>query len=81
MLADTSFKPTYKIDKRDILFSKDGNSAIYIEQVTADWISPKMPLRRAYFLNRINDAWQIKFDCTTIIPYNEDIPNINKCLE
>ena len=81
MFADTTFKPDYKIDKREILLSKDGNSAIVIEQAVAEWISTKMPLRRIYFLERNNDAWQVKLDCSTLIPYNEDIPKINKCLE
>jgi ketosteroid isomerase-like protein len=81
MFADTTFKPSYKIEKREILVSKDGNSAIVIEQAVADWICPKIPLRRIYWLVRNNDAWQINLDCSTLIPYNEDIPKLNKCLE
>ena len=81
MLADTTIKFNFKIDKREIRISNDGNSAVVVEQMIANFISPKIPLRVDYHLVKNNNVWQIDFSSDNLIPYNEDLAKLNKALE
>ena len=81
MLADTSIKFNFNIDKREIRISRDGNSAIVVEQMIAKFISPKIPMRVDYHLVKNNETWQIDYCSDNLIPYNEDLAKLNKALE
>jgi ketosteroid isomerase-like protein len=81
MLADTSMKFNFKIDKREIRISRDGNSAVVVDQMLSNFICPKIPLRIDYHLVKNNDVWQIDFCSDSLIPYNKDLATLNKALE
>ena len=81
MLADTTVKFNFKIDKREIRISRDGNSAVVVDQMIANFICPKIPLRVDYHLVKKSDVWQIDFCSDNLIPYNEDLAKLNKALE
>jgi len=81
MFADTSLKIDITIDKREIRISKDGNSAIALEQMFMKPFSQKIPVRNIYHLVKVNDNWQIDFTSVGFIPDNEDIGKLNKALE
>jgi uncharacterized protein (TIGR02246 family) len=79
--ADTSLNMNYTIDKREIRVSKDGNSAIALEQTFFKSFSQKMPVRIIYHLVKGNDNWLFDFFSISFIPNNEDIGKLNKALE
>jgi uncharacterized protein (TIGR02246 family) len=81
MLADTSFKVHYTIDKREIRVAPDGNSAIAMEQMLFKPFSEKMPMRMVYHLEKNGDDWQFNFVSWSFIPNNEDLGKLNKALE
>jgi hypothetical protein len=80
-MLDTTVKFNFKIDKREIRISSDGNSAVVVEQYIANFISPKIPLRVDYHLVKNNDTWLIDYTSDNLIPYNEDLGKLNKALE
>jgi hypothetical protein len=80
-IADTSFVMDYSVDKREILVSPDGNSAVAIEQMIIKPFSEKMPVRMVYHLIRTGEGWHFNFLSWNFIPNNDDLPKINKALE
>ena len=81
VLTDTSLNVNLKVNKREVRISKDGNSAVVIDEMFVNFISPKIQIRLDYHLVKNNDIWQIDFCSNNLIPYNEDLPKINKALE
>jgi uncharacterized protein (TIGR02246 family) len=81
MLADTTLKLTFKLEKREVRVAKDGNTAVAIEQSFADFISPKIPIRAVYHFVKNNDVWQIDLVADSFIANNEDIAKLTKALE
>lgn len=79
--ADTSFIPVYKIDKREIRISENGNSAIAVEQFIFSSFSQKIPFRLVSHLMKRENGWMFNFQSFSFIPNNEDIPKLNKALE
>jgi ketosteroid isomerase-like protein len=65
--------------RRDIRVSKDGNSAIAIEQFDIASFSP-IPLRMVYHAVKENNKWMFDFISVAFIPNNEDIPKLNQAL-
>jgi hypothetical protein len=81
MVTDTASNYKYSIDKREIRVTKDGNSAVVIEQFMMSSLSKKIPIRTVYHTVKVKDVWLIDFLCWNFIPKNEDIPKLNKALE
>ena len=79
--ADTSLNMNYTIDKREIRVSKDGNSAIVLEQTLFKSFSQNMPVRIIFHLVKGIDNWLFDFFSISFIPNNEDIDKLNKALE
>jgi hypothetical protein len=76
MAADTTnFK--FTVSRRDIRVSKDGNSAIAIEQVE---FPPYIPVRFIYHAVKDNNKWLLDFISVAFIPNNEDVPKLNAAL-
>ena len=80
-MQDSSFIVDYTVDKREILVSPDGNSAVAIEQMIFKPFSAKMPIRMVYHLIREGDNWHFNFLCWNFIPDNDDLPKINEALK
>ena len=81
VLADTSLNVNLKVNNREVRISKDGNSAVVVDEMFVNFISPKVQIRLDYHLVKNNDIWKIDFCTNNLIPYNEDLPKINKALE
>ncbi|WP_353331576.1 nuclear transport factor 2 family protein [Bacteroides sedimenti] len=82
VFADTSIKSQMpKPDKREILVQKDGKSAIVIEQLKGLSFCPNVPLRWVYYVVKEKEGWKINFSSIALIPYNKDLPMINKAVE
>lgn len=81
MVADTTVKMKFKVNKREIRVSTDGAHAVVIEQLMADFICPKIPLRRVLHFTHSNENWLIDADIISLTPLNQDIPKLNKALE
>lgn len=79
--ADTSFNSVYKVDKREIRVSADGNSAITLEQFTFSSFSQKIPFRLVTHIIKKENVWMFDFYSFSFIPNNEDISKLNKALE
>jgi ketosteroid isomerase-like protein len=79
--ADTSLKISYSRDKREIRVSRDGNSAIVVEQFTFPLISPKISVRCIYYAVKYDEKWMVDFISWNLIPKNEDLAKLNKALE
>lgn len=79
--SDTSLKISYTTDKREIRVSKDGNSAVVVEQFIFPFISPKISIRIIYNAVKEDNNWMINFISWNCIPRNEDIAKLNKVLE
>jgi ketosteroid isomerase-like protein len=78
--ADTSLKIDYTVDKREILISEDGNSAIAIEQLYLKIISPNIPWRLIFHAVKSGEDWRLDFISWNFIPKNEDIEKLNKAV-
>jgi ketosteroid isomerase-like protein len=76
--ADTS-NTKIIVTRRDIRVSKDGNSAIVIEQLENLPFSP-IPVRIVYHAVKENNNWLIDFGSAAFIPNNEDVPKLNAAL-
>jgi hypothetical protein len=81
MVADTTLKIGYSIDKQEIRVSADGNYAVVIDQVIMDFICPKIPVRWVFHLVKTGDNWLIDFSSLSLIPDNKDLGKLNKALE
>jgi ketosteroid isomerase-like protein len=55
VFADTLLKTDITIDKREIRISKDGNSAIALEQMFLKPFSTKLQVRNIYHLVKVKD--------------------------
>lgn len=80
MFADSTLKFNFKPEKREVILSHDGNSAIVVEQMIIDFISPKIQVRRICHLVKSDGNWMVNFDSSSMIPKNEDLPVINKAM-
>lgn len=80
MFADTSLNFDFKPERRDIIVSSDGNSALVVEQTFVNFISPKIQTRSINHLVKTNGNWMIDFWSSNMIPRNEDLQVINKAL-
>ena len=72
---------TYNLISRNILLSRNNNSAIAIEQFFSGGKSEKIMLRGVARLIYRNDEWKINFYSWSMIPRNQDMNKINKALE
>ena len=81
VLANTSLDVNLKVNKREVRISKDGNSAVVVDEMFVNFISPKVQIRLDYHLVKNNDIWQIDFCSNNLIPTNEDLTKINRALE
>jgi hypothetical protein len=81
MIADTSLKINYSIDKREIRVAKDGKSALVVEQYIFPSLSTKIPVRSIYHVVKNNENWMLDFISWNFIPKNEDISRLNKSFE
>ncbi|MBN2425019.1 MAG: nuclear transport factor 2 family protein [Calditrichaceae bacterium] len=81
MFEDESMVFDYSIDKREIRFNPDGNSAICVEQFTWNSFSQKIPLRLVTHFININNDWKLDFVSWSLIPLNADLVKLNKALE
>ena len=71
----------YSLDTREIRVAPDGNSAIVLEQSSAVWFSPNLPVRSVYHLRKSGDDWIIDFLSWSFIANNQDITRLNEVLE
>lgn len=78
MFAVKELNLDYQVDTRKIQISKNGKSAIALEQATFDFISPHVPVRSVYHLVKMGKSWKVGFYSVALIPANEDIPKINR---
>ncbi len=81
MFRAEGFEINFKIDKREIRVSPDGNSVIVVEQLIAYWISKKIPARTISHIIKTGETWKCDFQSYSMIPKNEDIDKLNKALE
>jgi ketosteroid isomerase-like protein len=81
MFTNTELKIDITVEKREIRITRDGNSAIAMEQMFMNPFSQKIPVRTVYHLVKDNNTWLIDFTSTGFIPKNEDIDKLNKALE
>jgi ketosteroid isomerase-like protein len=61
MSADTTADYHYKVDKREILVTPDGQSAIVMEYITAGVWSPVLKIRQTSHFVRYGADWKINF--------------------
>jgi hypothetical protein len=79
--SNDSNSVSYNIISRHILLSRNGNSAIAIEQFFLGRISEKLMIRGVARLIYRNDEWKINFYSWSVIPRTADMNKINKALE
>lgn len=79
--ADTAFKNTFIVDKREIQMESDGNSAIVMEQHHVNPYTPQIPWRLVCCAVKTADGWKLDFISWNLIPKNGDIPRLNEALE
>jgi ketosteroid isomerase-like protein len=68
------------VDKREIHFSKNGSSAIVVDQFFMDW-SKKIPVRHILHFYNMDNKWKCDFASLTIIPSNEDLFKIAQAVK
>ena len=81
MFADSAVHPSYSLLKQEIQVEPDGNSAIAVNQILVNAISPKIPVRAIYHLVKTGDNWLIDFSSVALIPNNEDLAKITMAVE
>lgn len=82
MFADTTIHfADISSHKQEIRVSKDGKSAIVIDQWSMNGIGIKIPIRMIYHFVKENNKWTADFSSVSLIPYNKDIPKLNKAVE
>jgi uncharacterized protein (TIGR02246 family) len=77
--ADSSVVINYTVERRKIRISKDGTSAIAVEQFI-DASSPKILVRVVSHLLKDSVAWKLDFTSWALVPTNEDVPKLNEAL-
>jgi ketosteroid isomerase-like protein len=75
MLADTSFSTKISVDKREIRFDQNGNSAFVVDQFFFEW-NKRIPIRHIIHFVKNGDAWKCDFLSTALIPKDEDFEKI-----
>ena len=75
LFADTSFHFKITVNKREIHFDKDLNSAIVVDQFFFEW-NKKIPVRHVAHLVRDEGTWKCNFISTSYIPNDEDMDKI-----
>jgi ketosteroid isomerase-like protein len=82
MFADTTIHfADISSHKQEIRVSKDGKSAIVIDQWSMNGVGIKVPIRMVYHFVKEKDKWITDFSSVGLIPYNKDIPKLNKAVE
>lgn len=71
----------YTVDQQKIRVAADGQSAVVLEQMTIDFISPHIPIRQVYQFEKSNDQWLMNFFSVALIPLNDDLAKINEVYE
>jgi uncharacterized protein (TIGR02246 family) len=80
MFADTTSFPKIIVDKREIRFDNNGNTAIVVDQFFASF-SKRIPVRHVYHLVKTGNRWVMDFSSVALIPDNEDVAKILKTLK
>ncbi|MFN8239751.1 MAG: hypothetical protein U0X39_03260 [Bacteroidales bacterium] len=80
-MTDTTFKMTFNVDRRELIVSPDGKSAIGMDQMVISNISPSVPVRSVIHFIKVDDKWMYDFFSIAFIPDNKDIALINKAME
>jgi uncharacterized protein (TIGR02246 family) len=75
MFADSSFSPNITVDKREIHFDTDRNSAMVVDQFFFPW-NNKIPVRHVAHFIKIRNKWVCNFISTSFIPNDEDLGKI-----
>lgn len=78
MAADETLQINYTVDTQKIRLAADGQSAIVLEQMAIDFISPHIPIRQVFYLVKSGDGWQMDFVSSSLVPANEDLAKINQ---
>ncbi len=76
MFADTTYLPELKIDKREILMSADGKSAIVVDQFYSFFIKT-IPVRHVIHFIKTDKGWVFDFSSMGLIPDNEALKKLN----
>lgn len=71
----------YTVNTQKIRVAADGQSAVVLEQMTIDFISPHIPVRQVYQLKKSDGQWLMDFSSVALIPINEDLAKINAVYE
>ena len=74
-LADTSFSTKISVDRREIRFDKNGNSAFVVDQFFFEW-NKKIPIRHIVHFIKRGNTWKCDFLSTNLIPKDEDFEQI-----
>jgi hypothetical protein len=80
MFSDTSYVPELKIDKREIQMSKDGKSAIVVDQFYSFFIKT-IPVRQVFHFIKTDKGWVFDFSSIGLIPDNAELKMINAATE
>ena len=77
--ADPAVVINYTVERRKVRVSKDGNSAIAVEQFI-DAASPKILVRVVSHLVKDSVSWKLDFTSWALVPKNEDLLKINEAV-
>ncbi len=77
--ADTSVVTNYTVERRKVRISKDGISAIAVEQFI-DAASPRILVRVVTHMLKDSVGWKLDFTSWALVPKNEDVPKINEAV-
>jgi len=64
------------LDDYPLKVAADGNSAAAMQQFNIPSMIPGIPIRNTYYLNKIDGNWMISYWSSSLIPKNEDLPEI-----
>ena len=74
--ADTGIATAYTVERRKVRVSKDGSSAVTLEQFI-DPSSPKILVRVVSHLVKDSVSWRIDFTSWALVPNNDVLTKIN----
>jgi uncharacterized protein (TIGR02246 family) len=77
--ADTGIATAYAVERRKVRVSKDGSSAIALEQFI-DPSSPKILVRVVSHLVKDSVNWKIDFTSWALVPNNDVLSKINEAV-
>ena len=75
MLADATLSTGISVDRREIRFADNGNSAFVIDQFFFEW-NKRIPVRHTVHFIRSGNTWKCDFLSTALIPKDEDFDKI-----